>query len=315
VRRILVTGATGFVGRILCEALTRQGFLVRAALHLDQSLPASVTESVVIGDIVESTDWTEALNGVDSVVHLAAKAHVMAAASPSDEYHATNALGTKGLMRAAAEAGVRRVIYLSSIKVNGEGLPGRRYKPSDVPHPGDPYAMSKWRGERFVLEMSAGAIPHRVVVRCPLVYGPGVRANFLRLMNWVASGWPIPLGAVHNARSMISVWNLTHLLVNALDYGPEGGRTWMASDGRDLSTPEAILQIAAAMRRRVRLVPVPVPLLRVGGVAFGRAHEVMRLCSSLTVDISQTCQELDWSPPMSIEEGIERTVHWYTSRH
>jgi nucleoside-diphosphate-sugar epimerase len=314
-RRILVTGATGFVGGFLCEALTRSGFLVRAALHVDRPLPEYVTEGVVIGDIVESTDWTRSLDGVDAVVHLAAKAHFVGGWSvSSDEYHVTNALGTKGLIRSAVMAGVRRFIYLSSVKVNGEGLADRPYTALDAPRPQDAYAMSKWMGERFVMEVATGSAPDRIIVRSPLVYGPGVRANFLRLIRWVEAGWPIPLGAVHNLRSMIGVWNLAHLLLHVLSHSAAAGKTWMASDGLDLSTPQLMAQIGAAMGRRVRLVSVPVGLLRLGGDLFGRDQEIARLCSSLTVDISETCQQLGWSPPLSVAEGIQRTVRWYMSK-
>jgi nucleoside-diphosphate-sugar epimerase len=312
-RRILVTGATGFIGRSVCHALTRQGFMVRAALHVDRPLPQHVAEDVMVGDITESTDWTRALDGIDAVVHLAAKAHVMVASSAFDEYNVTNALGTKGLIRSAVKAGVGRFIYLSSIKVNGEGLANRPYTPLDIPNPRDSYAMSKWLGEKYVMEVEASASPARVIVRTPLVYGPGVRANFLRLLRWVEGDWPIPLGAIHNSRSMTSVWNLAHLLAHVVNHSSAAGKTWLVSDGLDLSTPELIARIGAAMGRRVRLVPVPVALLRLGGGLFGRAHEIARLCNSLTVDISETRQQLAWSPPLSVDEGIHRTVRWYMS--
>jgi nucleoside-diphosphate-sugar epimerase len=310
-RRILVTGATGFVGRSVCTALTREGFIVRAALHVERPLPEHVAEGVLVGDIAESTDWSRALDGIDAVVHLAAKAHVMVASSASGEYNVTNALGTKGLIRSAVKAGVRRFIYLSSVKVNGEGLANRPYTPLDTPNPRDSYARSKWLGEQHVMEVEAGSSPDRVIVRTPLVYGPGVRANFLRLLRWVEAGWPIPLGAIHNSRSMTAVGNLAHLLTHIVNHCSAAGKIWLASDGLDLSTPELIARIGAAMGRRVRLVPVPVPLLRLGGVLFGRRDEIARLCNSLTVDISETRKQLAWSPPMSVDEGIHRTVRWY----
>jgi nucleoside-diphosphate-sugar epimerase len=313
-RRILVTGATGFVGRVLCETLTREGFLVRAALHSDGPLPEHVSEAVVVGDIAESTDWRRCLDGIDAVVHLAARAHSIGTPSTSsDEFRVTNALGTRELMRSAVLARVSRFIYLSSVKVNGEGLGDRPYTASDPPDPQDAYANSKYLGEKYVMDEAEGAAPDRIIVRCPLVYGTRVRANFLRLMSWVEAGKPIPLGAVRNARSMISVWNLAHLLVHVLSHREAVGKTWMASDGSDLSTPQLITRIGTAMGRRVRLISVPMGLLRLGGHLFGRAHEVARLCDSLTVDISDTRQKLGWSPPLSVDEGIQRTVRWYIS--
>ena len=311
-KRVLVTGATGFVGGFVCEALARQGHTVRAARRTDGLLPTQAAESAVIGNIDESTDWTRALDGIDAIVHLAAKAHTMRPAQfSSQEFHATNALGTQQLMRSAVQAGVRRFIYLSSVKVNGEGRANSPYTPRDTPNPQDAYATSKWLGEKAVSEIGAGSPPERVIVRAPLVYGPGVRANFLRLMRWVEAGWPLPLGAVHNARSLIGVWNLAHLLVHVLCHPAAAGNTWMASDGQDLSTPALMRQIGAAMERPVRLRPVPVPLLRLAGALIGRNDEISRLCNSSTVDISATRQQLEWSAPVSVTAGIERTVQWY----
>ena len=312
-RQILVTGATGFVGRSVCHALAGLGFTVRAALHVERSLPEHVAQSVLVGDISQATDWGRALDGIDTVVHLAAKAHAMSPALASEQYQLTNAEGTEGLVRAAVRAGVRRFVYLSSIKVNGEGLADRAYTALDPPNPRDAYAISKWLGEKHVMEVEPTSPPARVIVRTPLVYGPGVRANFLRLLRWVEKGWPMPLGAIHNSRSMSSIWNLTHLLTQVVDHPGAAGKTWLVSDGLDLSTPELIARIGAVMGRRVRLLPVPVALLRIGGGLFGRAEEIARLCNSLTVDIAATRQQLAWSPALSVEESIRRTVRWYIS--
>ncbi|MGA2564337.1 MAG: NAD-dependent epimerase/dehydratase family protein [Steroidobacteraceae bacterium] len=311
-KRVLVTGATGFVGGFVCEALARQGHTVRAALRTDAPLPSHAAESSVIGNIGEATDWDSALDGVDAIVHLAAKAHAMRASElSSQEFHTTNALGTQRLMRCAVKAGVARFIYLSSVKVNGEGRANSPYTPRDTPNPQDAYAISKWLGEKSVSATEAGSPPERVIVRAPLVYGPGVRANFLRLMRWVEAGWPLPLGAVHNKRSLIGVWNLAHLLAHVLTHPAAANNTWMASDGQDLSTPALIRLIGAAMQRPVRLLGVPVALLRLGGALIGRSEEIGRLCNSSTVDISATHQQLDWSAPLSVTAGIERTVQWY----
>ena len=310
--RVLVTGATGFIGRFMCEALARQGHTVRAAMRALGPLPAHATECAAMGAIDESTDWNRALDGIDAVVHLAAKAHAMRPSeASSQEFHATNALGTQRLMQFAVKAGVRRFVYLSSVKVNGEGRADSPYTPRDTPDPQDAYARSKWLGEQAVSGIEPGLPPERVIVRAPLVYGPGVRANFLRLMRWVEGGWPLPLGAVHNARSLIGVCNLVHLLAHVLSHPAAAGNTWMASDGQDLSTPALLRQIGVAMERRVRLLAVPLPLLRLAGGLIGRAGEITRLCNSSTVDISATRRQLDWSAPVSVTAGIERTVQWY----
>lgn len=318
--RVLVTGATGFVGRVLCATLSRRGYRVRAALRTSHAPWPEVAETVVVGDIAAATagpsarapDWMPALEGVGAVIHLAARAHLPRnEPEPAERYHAVNALGTQALLQSAVTAGTRQFVYLSSIKVNGEGVADKAYTSADTPHPTDAYGLSKWEGERFVTQCAADSGLTRVIVRAPLVYGPAVRANFLRLLRWVDRGWPIPLGAVRNARSMINVWNLADLLVHSLDLGPAASGVWMASDGVDLSTAELVRRIGATMGRRVRLPAVPAGMLRLCAAMAGRTPEFTRLCGSLTVDISDTRRALGWSPPMSVADGLERTVRWY----
>jgi len=310
--RVLVTGATGFVGRVLCDVLAQSGYLVRAALHGGRPVPASVAEKVLVGDICASTDWSAALHGVDQVIHLAARAHVLHDAQANSHLYATtNAQGTQRLALAAAQSGVQRFIYLSSVKVNGEETRHRAYTSFDEPRPQDPYGLSKWLGERSIADAVATAPMEGVIVRSPLVYGPGVRANFLRLLQWVDRRWPLPLGAVQNSRSLVSVWNLCDLLANVLKNPAARGGVWMVSDGEDLSTPELIRRLAREMNRRVHLLPIPVGMLQLCGAMLGRKAEVARLCSSLAVDITQTRDELHWHPPVPVDEGLARTVIWY----
>jgi UDP-glucose 4-epimerase len=312
--RILVTGATGFVGHALCNVLAQSGRTVRAALRSDRVASSDIVENVVVGDIATTADWARALVGVDSVVHLAARAHVLYDADAnSDLYIETNARGTQRLASAAAEAGVRRFVYLSSVKVNGEETTGSAFTSWDDPHPQDAYGRSKWLAERHVMEVAAKTGMEVAIVRSPLVYGPGVRANFLRLMRWVDMGWPLPLGAIENRRSLVNIWNLCDLLVRVLERTAAPGRTWMVSDDDDLSTPELIRRIGRAMGRSVRLLPVPVGILRAVGGLMGRGAEVARLCGSLAVDIEQTRRELGWSPPVTVDEALARTVNWYLS--
>jgi nucleoside-diphosphate-sugar epimerase len=310
--RVLVTGATGFVGGVLCQTLSRSGLVVRAALRSDRDVPPSIAEKVIVGDIDSRTDWGPALAGVSHVIHSAARVHLMHDSPENAQlYLETNARGTAQLAAAAVRAGVERLLYLSSIKVNGEETSGRSYSAADTPKPLDAYGMSKWQAERELHDVAAAGKLLCAIVRPPLVYGPGVRANFLRLMSWVDKQAPLPLGAVRNQRSLVSVWNLCDLLVQLLRVPLPAISTWLVSDGEDLSTPELIRRIARAMNKRARLPVVPVPLLSLAGSLLGKGAEVRRLCGSLTVDIAATRSELGWSPALSVDEGLARTVEWY----
>ena len=309
--RILVTGASGFVGRALCELLTRRGYLVRAALHSDGSA-FEVAERVTVGDIGWATDWSAALDNVDCVFHIAARAHILRDSdSNADLYIQTNAIGTRRFAEACVRAEVRRFVYLSSVKVNGEQTSGNAFTPFDEPQPRDPYAVSKWLGEQHLEEVARQSPMQTAIVRSPLVYGPGVRANFLQLLQWVDRGWPLPFGAIRNVRSLVSIWNLTDLLVHVLDHPGAAGRTWMVSDGMDLSTPDLIRGIGHAMGRPVRLLTIPARWLRIAGMLTGRTAEISRLLGSLVVDISSTRQLLAWAPPVTVQESLARTVSWY----
>lgn len=310
--RVLVTGATGLVGRTLCYSLDQAGYVVRAALRTAGPLPGGASEAVIVGSIDAATPWVDALRGVDCVVHLAARAHVLGdSPSHADLYLHVNAHGTERLARTAAQAGIRRFVNLSSVKVNGEETADRPYTARDEPRPQDSYARSKWLAEQALSEVSALTGMESLSVRSPLVYGPGVRANFLRLMKLVHRGWPLPFGAIRNRRSMVSVWNLCDLLVASLTNPRAAGRVWMVSDGCDLTTPDVVRRIAQAMSRPSRLITVAVPLLQAGAALTGLRGEMRRLCGSLAVDITDTREELGWSPPLSVDVAIARTVEWY----
>ncbi len=312
--RVLITGATGFVGKALCHHLAQSGYLVRAALRCQCSVPACVAEAVVVGDIATTTNWEAALDGVEAVIHVAGKAHVQQQTRESTAVCVkTNACGTRRLVEASAHAGVRRFVYLSTVKVNGEEIADHAYSSVDEPRPRDVYGTSKWLGERHVNRTAARTGLEVAIVRSPLVYGPGVRANFLRLMRWVDKEWPLPLGAVTNTRSLVSIWNLCDLLRHILTSPIAPGHTWMVSDGEDLSTPDLIRRLGRAMHRRVRLLPIPVALLRTVGGVLGRKAEIARLCGSLAVDVAPTRDALRWSAPMTVDEALARTVDWYLS--
>jgi UDP-4-keto-D-QuiNAc 4-reductase len=311
-RRVLVTGATGFVGRSLCTTLSKTGCLVRAAVRKPTPVPEGVSEAVVVGDIGSQTLWDEAVRDVDCVIHAAARAHILHdAPSNAGLYAETNAHGTRWLAQCAARAGVRRFVFVSSIKVNGEETVGRPYRASDEPQPRDPYGMSKLLGERAAREVASRTAMEVAIVRPPLVYGPGVRANFLRLMRWVDQQRPLPLGAVNNRRSLVSVWNLCDLLSRLATNSSSSPGIWLVSDDEDLSTPDVVRRLATAMGRKARLIPVPVFALRWMGALSGHGAEVARLCGSLVCDIAPTRETLGWLPPLTVDESMARTVEWY----
>lgn len=312
--RVLVTGATGFVGAALVPALRARGHVVRAALRREPAA-CDADERVVVGDLAPGTDWRAAVDGVDAVVHLAARVHVMhdAAADPLAEFRRVNVEGTVALARAAAAAGVRRFVFVSSIKVNGEGTaPGTAYSERDPPAPRDPYGRSKAEAETALRAVSAETGIEVVIVRPPLVYGPGVRANFLRLLAWAERGVPLPFGAVDNRRSLVYVGNLADALVACVEHPAAAGCVFLVSDGEDLSTGDLVRRIARALGRQPRLLPVPAGLL--GGLArlAGRGAEADRLLGSLRVDPSALRERLGWSPPHRVDDALAATARWFT---
>jgi nucleoside-diphosphate-sugar epimerase len=308
--RVLVTGANGFIGQHLRQTLAEKGFDCRGAVRTGtaEGHPCDFA----VGDIGPSTDWSAALDGVDMVVHLAGRAHILRGTSAESSAHfmRVNAEGTAALVGSAVSAGVRRFVYVSSVKVLGSSSGNIPFTAVSVPRPRDDYGRSKLEGE-IAARSAASTRFEVVVVRLPLVYGAGVRANFLRLLRWVDKGWPLPLGAIHNRRSLLSVWNLCEFLTNVLLNPAAPGGTWLVSDGEDLSTPELIRRIGYAMGRGAKLVPVSVGLLQLLGRLLGQQEEMMRLCGSLTVDMARTRDELKWSPPFSVDESLKRTVAWY----
>jgi UDP-glucose 4-epimerase len=310
--RVLVTGATGFIGGFLCEHLTSAGYTVRGAVRVHCPLKDLMSEQSVIGNIGPHTDWDAALEGVDSIVHTAARAHVVRDSLANEHlYMETNAAGTRALATAAARRGIKRFIYLSSIKVNGDRTFGSPFRATDVPSPSDAYGVSKWHGESYLLRLARETPMEVVIVRPPVVYGPGVRANVLRLMQAINRGWPLPLGSVKNKRSLVSVWNLCDLLLHLLVISVDNVPIVLVSDGEDLSSAELVCKLALAMKRPSRLLPVPQTILRLAGYATGRSAEVDRLLDSLQVDVSETRSRLGWNPVLSVDEGLARTAFWY----
>lgn len=310
--RVLVTGGTGFVGPALVEELLRAGHQVRVALRRDAPLLPGV-EYTITGGIGPATDWRPALLGVGAVVHLAARAHVSdESARALSRFREVNSLGTRRLAEAAAAAGVRRFVFLSSVKAMGESSrPDRPLTEADAPRPEDAYGISKLEGEAALLELAAGNGLQPVILRAPLIYGPEVKGNFLRLLRLVDRGLPLPLGAIANRRSLVARVNLVSALRRCVEHDAAAGETFLVADGEDLSTPELVRRLARALGRPARLLPVPPGLLRAAGSLFGRAGEVARLTGDLMVDASRIRSRLGWRPAIGTDAALAETAAWY----
>lgn len=303
---VLVTGATGFVGTALMEHMCRSGLPARSAGRSDPGF----ADHIAIPSIDGATDWARALADVAVVVHCAARVHVMdeSAADPLAEFRRVNVEGTRALARQAAAAGVRRFIFLSSIKVNGEVTQGRPFTPLDQPAPDDPYGVSKLEAEEALRQISAETGMEIVIIRPVLVYGPGVKGNFRSMLSWLAKGMPLPLGAIHNQRSLVSLDNLVSLIVTCLEHPAAANQVFLASDGEDLSTTELLRRLARAIGRPARLLPVPPWALELAAAAVGKRDVARRLCGSLQVDITHTCETLGWRPIQTVDEALRKTV-------
>lgn len=308
-RPILVTGSTGFVGSALLPVLP--GHNLRRALR--QPTADHHPGDIVIGNITLSTNWRTALADVDCVVHLAARTHVLDehCADALAAYRQINVEATRNLAEQAAAAGVRRFVFLSSIKVNGEATDMRPFTRDDAPQPLDAYGISKREAEDALRRIGADSGMEIVILRPPLVYGPGVKGNFLRLLQAVARGTPLPLASISNQRSLVYVGNLVDAIIACMDAPAAAGKTFLVSDGEDVSTPVLIRKIAAALGRSPRLLPCPPALLRSVARLFGKEAAVMRLTGSLVVDNSALRRELGWQPRYSLDQGLNATAQWY----
>ncbi|MCW8159134.1 UDP-glucose 4-epimerase family protein [Stutzerimonas stutzeri] len=306
--KLLVTGATGFVGSRLMTKLGRcDDFIVIPCIRFSSSLICNFPRAEYIDEISPFTDWSSILVNIDSIVHVAGRAHIPSDKTLDvlDEYCKVNVGGTLNLGRQAAAAGVKRFVYISSIGVNGN-INDHPFIADDQPNPVEPYALSKWEAEQGLWQIQQESGMEVVIIRPPLVYGPGAPGSFGSLVRWVEKGVPLPLGAIHNKRSLVGIDNLVDLIIRCIDHPAAANQVFLAGDGEDLSTTELLRSVGKAMGKPARLIPVPVGLLQFGATLLGKKAMAQRLLGSLQVDISKTCELLDWQPPYTVEEGLRR---------
>lgn len=309
---VLVTGASGFVGEALVmHLLVGRHFCPVAAARgptrlqgLCRVMPFDLTRAEVL----------PAFEGVQVVVHTAARVHIMheAAAGALSEFRDVNVQGTLKLARQAANSGVKRFIFISSIKVNGESTSaGKAFRADDLPSPMDPYGISKYEAEEALIKLGRETGMEIVVIRPPLVYGPGVKANFVSMLGWLRKGIPLPLGGVRNRRSLVSIGNLISLIVACIDHPAAANQVFLVSDGEDLSTSQLLSRLSQAFGKRARLLPVPEWLLKLAASMFGMQAVAQRLCGSLQVDIDKNRELLGWLPPVSVDRAMRQTVNHF----
>lgn len=317
-KHVVVTGANGFIGRHLCQTLIDAGKQVTACIRdqAEASLPGRSSGSLTVSRIPSldhHDDLLRILQNADAVIHLAGRAHVMREIEkdPLREFRRVNVTGTETLASIALKAGVRRFIYLSSIKVNGEATEGTAFSADDPPGYSDPYGQSKWEAEERLRQIAMGTNMEWVVVRPPMVYGAGVRGNFLSLVKCVFRRIPLPVGSLNNRRSLVSVYNLCDLLCLLLDHPAAANSRFLASDREDISTPDLVRRIAIALHRSPRILPCPEKVLLMAGVVARQKAAVQRLCSSLVLDREKNTHVLGWSAPMPLDRGLDRTAEWF----
>ena len=318
-QKVLITGANGFLGKEVTKILVKQGFGVRCAFRQAKH-PEFVNvlyESCLVGDIDITTKWQQALQNIDTVIHLAARVHVMKETEmdPLLEFRKINVEGTKRLASQAAAAGVKRLIFISSVKVNGEKTLEGPFTEESTPKPCDPYGISKWEAEQELQRCSEKTGLELVIIRPPLIYGPGVGGNFLRLLNWVNKGFPLPLKRVNNARSLANVGNVADFILLCVKHNQAAGHTFFVTDGKDMSTSELINQLAEIMNRPSRSFSFPSGLIRTMAHLMGKGAEVERLLGSLQIDDSKARELLGWKSPVSVKEGLSQTVDWYKNTY
>lgn len=315
--RILLTGATGFVGSAVLQRIVADQHCDLTVAVRKSIAVADAVRVVQVADLTVQTDWSEALQGVDVVIHAAARVHVMNETStdPLAEFRKVNVDGTLALARQAVALGVKRFVFVSSIKVNGEGTESGAPYTADMPaQPSDPYGVSKYEAEQALLALAQDTGLEVVIVRPVLVYGPGVKANFQSMMKWVSRGVPLPLGAIHNKRSLVALDNLVDLILTCVEHPAAVNQVFLASDGNDLSTTQMLQQLGVALDKPARLLPIPMSWLNAAFTLLGKASFSQRLCGSLQVDITKNQQLLGWIPPIAVKDAMRKTAQAYLKK-
>ena len=312
----LITGSSGFIGRKLCSSVPASDYRIKALVRSETQLQdLDEFDKVVVETMNAEVDWTEILKNVDCIFHCAARAHILRENASDDlkAYRQINVAGTKNLAEQAAVVGVRRFIFLSSIGVYGVNTNlGESFKILHHPRPLTSYAISKWEAEQALWKVAKETNLEVVVVRPPLVYGPGVKGNFLRLLQLVSSGLPLPFASTRNKRSLVGLDNLVDLLIRCLDHPRAAGQTLLVSDGHDLSTAELVSKLSHYLNKSAAQISIPVPILKLAGRIAGKSKEIDQLTGSLQVDSQLTCDLLDWSPPVRVEDGLRNTAEWFS---
>jgi len=317
-QKVLITGASGFLGSALSDKISSlPRYSLVTTVRKGSRNKAVDAIPIPIASMSAETDWTQALHGVQTVIHTAARVHVMndLASDPLSEYRKVNVRGTLNLAKQAVAAGVSRFIFISTIKVNGEStLPGMVFTADEQPHPVDPYAISKWETENGLYQIANETKMDVVIIRPPLIYGPGVKANFLAMMRWINLGVPLPLGAIHNKRSLVALENLVSLIVTCIENPAAANQIFLVGDDEDLSTTELLQRIASALGKPARLFPFPTCLINFAASLLGKRGMAQRLSASLQVDISKARKLLDWEPPVSVDEGLRKAADDFKKR-
>ena len=312
-QKILITGATGFLGQALTDKLYSDGYPVVAAVRRESTVLGLDVDLVKVGNISAQTDWQQALSKIDVVIHCAARAHIMndVVADPLAEFRKVNTAGTLNLARQAAEAGVRRFVFISSIKVNGELAESVPFSSEGVFVPTDPYGLSKYEAEQGLLALAKETGMEVVIIRPTLVYGSGVKGNFASLLKWMKTGVPLPFGAINNQRSLVALDNLVDFIIHCIDHPKAANEIFLISDGEDVSTTELLQKVAKAFDKRAVLLPIPVSWMTLAAKLLGKADVANRLFGSLQVDSSKARALLGWEPVITMDEQLEKIADAY----
>lgn len=314
-KMVLLTGANGFIGRHLLEKLNQDSryATIASTRCVENQLVASV--AIAVGDILPDTNWAQILLNIDAVIHLAARVHVMHDVSidPLSAFRQINTEGTLNLARQAATAGVRRFVFISTIGVNGNLTASDSFNEKDKPNPFKPYAVSKYEAELGLRKIAAGTSMEVVIIRPPLVYGPNAPGNFGKLINILAHGIPLPLGAINNKRSLVALDNLIDLITTCIDHPAAVNQTFLVADGEDLSTTDLLRRLGKALGKPARLLPVHQSILWAVFSALGKRDIARQLIGSLQIDISKTSELLSWKPPVSVNAGLQKVADHYLS--